>query len=305
LIVSVTDRSFIRSSFIEPPYLLAVGFVLLGTFVSVGSKQGLEAPLLAIVLVWALHLSVGLVAIRAGVIGLSRWPRTAKWSDLSLLAASGFIASLVLAPVSFMIDQSLLTLGVDADDELLIGSGATLLKIFFGIVEEWTHVVGPTVLVAVMLALPAWWAGRQPVSKPLSIISSSSEVSDSHAEAKVPIARDSLNSELTETRSCLQRLPPALGADLIAAQSELQYVRIYTTRGDALVLGALKDVAEQREAEGQLVHRTWWVSTRHVRTLRRKGTQYVLTMANGLEVPVSRRRQQGLIRQFGSSTTLN
>jgi len=103
----------------------------------------------------------------------------------------------------------------------------------------------------------------------------------------------------------LQRLPPALGADLIAAQSELQYVRIYTTRGDALVLGALKDVAEQREAEGQLVHRTWWVSTRHVRTLRRKGTQYVLTMANGLEVPVSRRRQQGLIRQFGSSTTLN
>ena len=35
--MSVTDRSFIRLSFIEPPYLLAVGFVLLGTFVSVGS----------------------------------------------------------------------------------------------------------------------------------------------------------------------------------------------------------------------------------------------------------------------------
>ncbi len=295
--MSVTDRSFIRLSFIEPPYLLAVGFVLLGTFVSVGSTQGLEAPLLAIVLVWALHLSVGLVAIRAGVIGLSRWPKTATWSDLSLLAVSGFVASLVLAPVSFVIDQSLLTLGVDTDDELLIGSSATALKIFFGIVEEWTHVVGPTVLVAVMLALPAWWVRRQSTPSP--------NVSEMSREAEVPIASDSASAEPMAIRSCLQRLPPALGADLIAAQSELQYVRIYTTLGDALVLGALKDVAEQREAEGQLVHRTWWVSNRHVRTLRRKGTQYVLTMANGLEIPVSRRRQQVLIRQFGSSTTLN
>ncbi len=295
--MSVTDRSFIRLSFIEPPYLLAVGFVLLGTFVSVGSTQGLEAPLLAIVLVWALHLSVGLVAIRAGVIGLSRWPKTATWSDLSLLAVSGFVASLVLAPVSFVIDQSLLTLGVDTDDELLIGSSATALKIFFGIVEEWTHVVGPTVLVAVMLALPAWWVRRQSTPSP--------NVSEMSREAEVPIASDSASAEPMAIRSCLQRLPPALGADLIAAQSELQYVRIYTTLGDALVLGALKDVAEQREAEGQLVHRTWWVSNRHVRTLRRKGAQYVLTMANGLEIPVSRRRQQVLIRQFGSSTTLN
>lgn len=295
--MSVTDRSFIRLSFIEPPYLLAVGFVLLGTFVSVGSTQGLEAPLLAIVLVWALHLSVGLVAIRAGVIGLSRWPKTATWSDLSLLAVSGFVASLVLAPVSFVIDQSLLTLGVDTDDELLIGSSATALKIFFGIVEEWTHVVGPTVLVAVMLALPAWWVRRQSTPSP--------NVSEMNREAEVSIASDSATAEPMAIRSCLQRLPPALGTDLIAAQSELQYVRIYTTLGDALVLGALKDVAEQRDAEGQLVHRTWWVSNRHVRTLRRKGTQYVLTMANGLEIPVSRRRQQGLIRQFGSSTTLN
>ena len=291
------DAALIRLGFIEPPYLLAVGFILLATFISVGSKQGLEAPLLVIVLVWALHLSIGLVAIRAGVIGLSRWPVTANWPDIALLGFAGVIASLVLAPVSFVIDQGLLTLGVDADDELLIGSSATGLKILFGVVEEWTHVVGPTVLVAVMLALPAWWVRRQSTPSP--------NVSEMSREVEVPIVRDCASAEPTATRSCLQRLPPALGTDLIAAQSELQYVRIYTTLGDALVLGALKDVAEQRETEGQLVHRTWWVSNLHVRTLRRKGTQYVLTMDNGLEVPVSRRRQQGLIRQFGSSTTFN
>jgi hypothetical protein len=291
------DTALIRLGFIEPPYLLAVGFILLGTFISVGSKQGLEAPLLVIVLVWALHLSIGLVTIRAGVIGLSRWPVTANWPDLALLGFAGVIASLVLAPVSFAIDQSLLVLGVDTDDELLISSDATALKVFLGIVEEWTHVVGPTVLVAVMLALPAWWVRRQSTPSP--------NVSEMSCEAEAKISSDSVSAEPTAIRSCLQRLPPVLGTDLIAAQSELQYVRIYTTLGDALVLGALKDVAEQREAEGQIVHRTWWVSNRHIRTLRRKGTQYVLTMNNGLEVPVSRRRQQGLIRQFGSSTTLN
>lgn len=291
------DAALIRLAFIEPPYLLAVGAILLGTFVSIGSKQGLEAPLLVIVLVWALHLSIGLVAIRAGVIGLSRWPVTAKWPDLVLLGFAGVIASFVLAPVSLVIDQGLLMLGVDADDEALVGSGATALKIFLEIVEEWTHVVGPTVLVAVMLALPAWWVRRQ--STP------SLNISEMNRKAEVQVTSDSVSAEPTAIRSCLQRLPPALGTDLIAAQSELQYVRIYTTLGDALVLGALKDVAEQRETEGQLVHRTWWVSNLHVRTLRRKGAQYVLTMANGLEVPVSRRRQQGLIRQFGSSATLN
>jgi hypothetical protein len=291
------DTALIRLGFIEPPYLLAVGFILLGTFISVGSKQGLEAPLLVIVLVWALHLSIGLVTIRAGVIGLSRWPVTANWPDLALLGFAGVIASLVLAPVSFAIDQSLFVLGVDTDDELLISSDATALKVFLGIVEEWTHVVGPTVLVAVMLALPAWWVRRQSTPSP--------NVSEMSCEAEAQISSDSVSAEPTAIRSCLQRLPPVLGTDLIAAQSELQYVRIYTTLGDALVLGALKDVAEQREAEGQIVHRTWWVSNRHIRTLRRKGTQYVLTMNNGLEVPVSRRRQQGLIRQFGSSTTLN
>ncbi len=291
------DTALIRLGFIEPSYLLAVGFILLGTFISVGSKQGLEAPLLVIVLVWALHLSIGLVTIRAGVIGLSRWPVTANWPDLALLGFAGVIASLVLAPVSFAIDQSLFVLGVDTDDELLISSDATALKVFLGIVEEWTHVVGPTVLVAVMLALPAWWVRRQSTPSP--------NVSEMSCEAEAQISSDSVSAEPTAIRSCLQRLPPVLGTDLIAAQSELQYVRIYTTLGDALVLGALKDVAEQREAEGQIVHRTWWVSNRHIRTLRRKGTQYVLTMNNGLEVPVSRRRQQGLIRQFGSSTTLN
>ena len=273
------DNSLIRFDFVEPSYLFAVGVVLFGAFVALGSDLGLEGSVLLISLVWGIHLSVGLAALRLGVIGLSRWRITARWADPVLLFSAGLLTSLILAPVSFAIDQFLTVRGVMTDDDLLVSPGQWPV----GIVEEWIEVVGPTLLVALLLGFPTWWARRRP-AEPSSLPSAGS-------------------MEGIVGGSCLQRLPPALGSDLIAARSELQYVRIYTTRGDALILGALKDIAEQRQ-DGQLVHRSWWVSDSHVRTLRRRGTRCMLTLSNGLEVPVSRRRQQALISQFGSSTTL-
>jgi len=278
--VTANDKSLIRFDFIEPTYLFAVGVVLFGAFVALGSDLGLEGSVLLASLVWGIHLSVGLAALRLSVIGLSRWRLTAGWSDLVLLVSAGLLTSLVLAPVSFGIDQFLMGRGVLTDDDLLVSPREWPI----GIIEEWTEVVGPTLLVSLLLGFPAWWARRR---------------------ATEPTATSPVMSEQAMSgASCLQRLPPALGTDLIAARSELQYVRIYTTLGDALILGALKDIAEQRD-EGQLVHRAWWVSNKHVRTLRRRGARCMLTLSNGLEVPVSRRRQQALIGQFGSSATLN
>lgn len=284
----------IRLDFVEPPYLLAVGVVLLGAFVSLGSDLGLQAPLVLIGLVWGVHLSVGLATLRVCVIGLSRWRATARWSDPALLVSAGLLTSLVLAPLSFMIDQVLTARGI-ATDDLPLSSPAQWPR---GVLEEWATIVGPVLLVSLLLGLPAWWAKRTSGGKPV-------ETAPTPTPAAVPTNPVEPVAPPNTAGSCLQRLPPALGTDIIAARSELQYVRIYTIRGDALVLGALKDIAEQRGSEGQLAHRTWWVSNRHVKTLRRRGSRYVLTLANGLEVPVSRRRQPALVKEFGSSTTLD
>lgn len=273
------DKSLIRFDFVEPSYLLAVGIVLFGAFLTLGSDLGLEGSIVLIGLVWALHLSFGLTILRVSVIGLSRWRLTAGWGDPALLVAAGLVTSALLAPLAFSIDQYLLGLGVMTDDEPLV----TPLQWPIGILEEWTHVVGPTLLISLLLGFPAWWSRRRTIEK----------VPD------VPV----VSEPVTSTESCLQRLPPALGCDLIAARSELQYVRVYTTRGDALILGALKDIAEQRE-DGQLVHRTWWICDKHVRTFRRRGARCLLTLSNGLEVPVSRRRQQALANQFGYNATI-
>ena len=273
------DNSLIRFDFVEPAYLLAVGMVLFGAFVALGSDLGLEGSVLFVSLVWGIHLSVGLAVLRLGVIGLSRWRVTARWTDPVLLVSAGLLTSLVLALVSFAIDQFLTVRGVITDDDLLVSP----VQWPIGIAEEWSEVVGPALLIALLLGFPTWWARRR-----------------SAEPSSVPAVG---SMEVMAGGSCLQRLPPALGTDLIAARSELQYVRIFTARGDALILGALKDIAEQRP-DGQLVHRSWWVSDSHVRTLRRRGARCMLTLSNGLEVPVSRRRQQALINRFGSSATL-
>lgn len=303
--MAADSKSLIRFDFVEPTYLVAAGAVIFGAVVSLGSDQGLQAPLLLVGLVWALHLSIGLAALRVAVIGLSRWPVTARWADPALLIAAGVVASLVLAPMSLLIDQSLLARGVVTDDDPLISPAQWPI----GILEEWLQIVGPALLISLLLGLPAWWVRRraaEPVSAPSAAVPSPSPAATVAPSAAPPAPPEPASpAELPASGSCLQRLPAALGTDLIAARAELQYVRIHTTRGNALILGSLKDVAEQRAAEGQLVHRSWWVSTRHVRTLRRRGARCVLTLSNGLEVPVSRRRQQALIDQFGSSTTLS
>lgn len=135
----------IRFSFVEPTYLLAVGLVLLLIAMVIGSDLGLRAPMLLVGLVWVLHLSLGLAVIRLAIVNLARWRATARWPDLGLLLLAGLIASLVLAPVSLVIDQWLMSWGIDSDDEFLLG-----------LCEEWIQVVGPTLLVSALLSIPAW-----------------------------------------------------------------------------------------------------------------------------------------------------
>jgi hypothetical protein len=71
---------------------------------------------------------------------------------------AGLIASLVLAPLSLVIDQWLMSRGVDTDDDFLLGRPPQAWVILFGLCEEWVQVIGPTLLVSTLLGVPAWWA---------------------------------------------------------------------------------------------------------------------------------------------------
>ena len=87
----------------------------------------------------------------------------------------------------------------------------------------------------------------------------------------------------------LDRLPPALGKNIIALENEDHYVRIHTPAGSELVLMRLADaIAEMDGADGAQVHRGWWVARSAVTDVSRDGRRVRLSLENGLDVPVSR-----------------
>jgi DNA-binding LytR/AlgR family response regulator len=90
-----------------------------------------------------------------------------------------------------------------------------------------------------------------------------------------------------------------LGSDVIAVASELQYLRVWTPRGCALILGALADVESEGADSGLRVHRSWWVCREHVVSVRRTAAGTVCVMSDGRKVPVSRRRSAEVLARFG------
>ncbi|NEX94511.1 LytTR family DNA-binding domain-containing protein, partial [Caulobacter sp. 17J65-9] len=89
----------------------------------------------------------------------------------------------------------------------------------------------------------------------------------------------------------LERLPPRLGREVVALGMEDHYVRVFTRRGDTLVLMRMADaVAELAAVDGAQVHRSWWVARAAVVASARSGRSGVLRLDTGLEVPVARRR---------------
>ncbi|QYF86992.1 LytTR family DNA-binding domain-containing protein [Brevundimonas sp. PAMC22021] len=92
------------------------------------------------------------------------------------------------------------------------------------------------------------------------------------------------------------RLPPKLkGAAIHAVESEDHYLRIHTDRGSDLILMRLSDaLAELEGLEGAQTHRGWWVARGAVRDVKRGDGRATLTLAGGVEAPVSRRYARAL-----------
>ncbi|MDD9908096.1 MAG: LytTR family DNA-binding domain-containing protein [Ahrensia sp.] len=96
-------------------------------------------------------------------------------------------------------------------------------------------------------------------------------------------------SAAVEIDPFLARLPKEIGADLISLQAQDHYLKVTTTRGNAMILMRLSDAEKELSgAEGLRVHRSWWVSRKHVTDLSRDQNRPILTMSDGQTVPVSR-----------------
>jgi DNA-binding LytR/AlgR family response regulator len=87
----------------------------------------------------------------------------------------------------------------------------------------------------------------------------------------------------------LSRLPPEIGSDIIALETEDHYLRVHAAGGSALILMRMADAVALLDPQlGAQVHRRWWVAQAAVAGLRREGQKLSLCLIDKSLVPVGR-----------------
>lgn len=272
-------------------YLSVTGLSLWALVMALAPDPGFSAPFLWLSLFWAMQIAIGLTVLQTTLYLLSRADRQGRMPLWSLVVMSGFCGAAVLTPIYWMIGEGLMqqVLGFaetfDADE--LVSVQQT-----FGwavLVDEWLDISAPVIAAWALIS----WPRLQGLLPPL--------VQSLKKSVDEPLASLSQVSSVVEesVQNWRKALPTELGNDVIAVKSELQYLRVWTTRGSALVLGSLQEVEDAEGSSGMRVHRSWWVHARHVRTVRRSGEAVICELSDGREVPVSRRRKADAVARFG------
>ena len=272
-------------------YLGGTGLALWVFVMALMPDPGFMAPWLWMALFWALQIGVGLTILQTILYLMSRVDSKGRMPLWSLVAMSGLCGSVVLAPIYWLIGEGLMQqfMGfaetIDTDElrsvERTLGWAA--------LVEEWLDISGPVIAGWALIS----WPRLQGLLPPL--------VQKTNWSVDEPLVALSQEPKVIEVsvRSWREALPKELGDDVIAVKSELQYLRVWTTRGAALVLGSLQEVEDEEGSAGMRVHRSWWVHARHVRTVVRRGEAAICELSDGREVPISRRRKADAMARFG------
>jgi len=272
-------------------YLGGTGLALWVFVMALMPDPGFMAPWLWMALFWALQIGVGLTILQTILYLMSRVESKGRMPLWSLVAMSGLCGSVVLAPIYCLIGEGLMQqfMGfaetIDTDElrsvERTLGWAA--------LVEEWLDISGPVIAGWALIS----WPRLQGLLPPL--------VQKTNWSVDEPLVALSQEPKVIEVsvRSWREALPRELGDDVIAVKSELQYLRVWTNRGAALVLGSLQEVEDEEGSAGMRIHRSWWVHARHVRTVRRRGEAAICELSDGREVPISRRRKADAMARFG------
>jgi hypothetical protein len=121
--------------------------------------------------------------------------------------------------------------------------------------------------------------------------------SNLNLETNIPLADQHAGDGVADTETAsppysgfLERIPIHLGKDVIALHSEDHYLRVFTRKGDALILVTISEAIRTLDAariKGLQVHRSWWVQLNAVSKTQLSNRKMIAVLDTGLEVPVS------------------
>ncbi|WP_165390304.1 LytTR family DNA-binding domain-containing protein [Thalassococcus sp. S3] len=226
-----------------------------------GVSEGVSGA--ASLLFWGLQV-FGLLSIFAVLqVGLTRLVSPVKagpWLQIAVVALAG---SAVFTPVAMVLDQ---LFGV-APDPAEAEQG-----IILAFLDEFTALAPPATLC--WLALNA-----------------------------VPLLRlEPLKGRAVEAEpgqpAFWERVPTHLGQTLCALSAELHYLRVYTDKGDALILYPFGQAVEDVADAGVQIHRSHWVADAAVEDVETQGRSMSLRLKTGLSLPVSRSRMAAIRTRF-------
>jgi len=126
-----------------------------------------------------------------------------------------------------------------------------------------------------------------------------------HSQKKPIQTNDDSHSPI-RTPEFVKRLSLGTDAEIWALQAEDHYLRVYSEQREDLIRYRFSDaVNELHGVPGLQVHRSFWINTEVIDSIKRAGRSYEIVLKSGLAVPVSRSyrhiiREAGLLTRFPS-----
>ena len=114
-----------------------------------------------------------------------------------------------------------------------------------------------------------------------------------HMQSLAASSQDVQNT--ASAQALMEKLPLEKRGQLRCLQMEDHYLRVYTSKGEHLVLMRFKDALSLLEGyPGLKTHRSWWVAHDAISGSRRDGRKLLLNVEGGIEVPVSKTYVDGV-----------
>lgn len=272
--------------------LPVLGTVLVLLFVLMKPEATSGYPLPERLLFWSAHVGLGLVSIliASNLVRPQLVRNTPPWLTILL---TGLVGAAMLAPVYLLLEELLPPRFADEPDDWLD---------FFAMRGPIQSVIAEFLEVTPVF-LAAWFAVNLPLllgRLELDECPPGGSGGPGGTGGERSAARQSPQVDEAEG-GFYSRLPRAIGRDIILISSDMHYLHVYTPLGKCMVLGTIRDAAEQLGDKGLLVHRSHWVAHKHVSRLARRGRSLECVMSNDQRVPVSRRNQSKVNEWYGPS----
>ncbi|MCA3446597.1 MAG: LytTR family transcriptional regulator [Rhodobacter sp.] len=264
-------------------YLFASGAALAIGITLLNPSASQDLSFIERLVFWFAHAALAIVILETVQILLGRFRVAAKLPPLLLVVAGGVIGALIFATLSLLVLERLLQLPASN----LGGDAATLAEFF----SEFRSSGGQVILFWVLLNAPRLlMLSPQQTARPEQ--PEQPEQDRSGPPGPAGADTEKVNPDLVEL---LARIPVTLGRDIVALSAELHYLRVYTTKGNTLILMSFsRAVSAVRIIPGMVVHRSHWVALKHVDSLEGQGSGVMCKLVTGLTVPVSRTNRAAL-----------